>query len=78
VSKHFVETSEATYVYGYDYPLQEYFMYVETAEDVLPLVGMLASNAGTRGDMLEALAKHGITDLLPNEHINALALDLPF
>jgi hypothetical protein len=53
-------------------------MYVETAEDVIPLVGMLAANGGTRGDMLEALAEHGITDLLPNEHINALALDLPF
>jgi hypothetical protein len=78
MSQHIVQTDEATYVYGFDYPLSEYFMYVETAEDVIPLVGMLASNGGTRGDMLEALAEHGITDLLPNEHINALALDLPF
>ncbi len=77
MSQHFVETSDATYVYGYDYPLQEYFMYVETSEDVIPLVGMLASNGGTRSDMLQALDEAGITDLLPNEHIEALALDLP-
>lgn len=78
MSQYVVRTDTETYVYGFDYPLQEYFMYVETAEDVLPLVGMLAANGGTRTDMLEALAENGITDLLPNEHINALALDLPF
>jgi hypothetical protein len=73
---------DATFAYGYDRPLQEYFLQKHTPgdgdyPDVEDLVGSLSGGGyGSAGELLAAVAEHGIP--LPEEHLTLIGLDLPF
>jgi hypothetical protein len=64
------------YVYGYDRPLQFYFL-DRMVEDEFPeaLVGILSPIYGSAHNLLDACDKHGIT--LPKQHREELLFDLP-
>lgn len=71
MSRHNMKTkSGVELLYGYDDPLQEYYMLAFNAK------GSLMANMDNRGEILEWLVANNIT--LPDEHINPMALDLPF
>ena len=67
------------FAYGYDRPLQEYFLFKDAPEEdsgCINLVGSLSDTYGSAANLLEAIEKHGIE--IPEEHRNAMMLDLPF
>ena len=82
MSRYHVQVGDATYAYGFDRPVQEYFLQKHTPgdggyPDVEDLVGVATGNGyGTAGELLEAVAKHGVP--LPEEHLTLIGLDLPF
>lgn len=64
------------YVYGYDRPLQFYFLDLECDDDhPEPLVGMLSDVYGSARNLLEMCDRVGIH--LPRVHREELLLDLP-
>ncbi|NDD56036.1 hypothetical protein EBZ39_19590 [bacterium] len=63
------------YAYGYDQPLCEYFLQ-RTGKTTKEIVGSLGSKPGTAGNFLEAVKKLGIK--IPEEHMQAAMMDLPF
>lgn len=64
------------YVYGYDNPLQYYFL-DRMVEDEFPeaLVGMLSPVYGSAHNLLDACSDNGIE--LPPQHRDELLMDLP-
>ena len=82
MSRYHVKVGDATFAYGFDRPLQEYFLQKHTPgdgdyPDVEDLVGsMTGKGYGTAGELLEAVAKHGLP--LPEAHMTLISLDLPF
>lgn len=65
--------------YGFDAPLGEYFLQKNAPEEeagCIELVGSLSDTPGTGGRLLEAIEKHKVR--VPDEHLSAMALDLPF
>ena len=64
------------YVYGYDRPLQFYFL-DRLVEDEFPeaLVGEMSPVYGSALNLLDACEKHGIS--LPKQHRDELLCDLP-
>lgn len=67
--------------YGYDRPLQEYFIQkVVPSDDDYPecieLVGSLSSTHGTAANLLDAIEKNGV--IIPDNHKEAILFDLPF
>jgi hypothetical protein len=82
MSRYHVQVGDATFAYGYDKPQDEYFLQRHTPgadgyPQVEDLVGSYTGNGyGTSGELLEAVARHGIP--LPEEHLTAIGLDLPF
>ena len=56
--------------YGFDRPLQEYFMVVFSSE------GDPVENFTARGDILDYLDENDLS--LPDEHMGPMVLDLPF
>lgn len=82
MSRYHVTVGDVTYAYGYDRPLHEYFLQKHTPgdgdyPDVQDLVGsMTGGGYGTAGELLAAVAEHGIP--LPEEHLTLIGLDLPF
>ena len=64
------------YSYGYDHPLQEYFLQKKTGTRTKEIVGCLASKAGTAGNFVEAVKELGIP--VPEDHIQKAMCDLPF
>ena len=82
MSRYHVQVGDATFAYGYDRPLQEYFLQKHTPgegdyPDVEDLVGSLSGGGyGTAGELLAAVAKHGVP--LPEAHLTLIGLDLPF
>ncbi len=65
-----------SYSYGYDNPLQEYFLQKSTGSRTKEIVGCLSPKAGTAGNFIEAVKKLGIP--VPEDHINKAMGDLPF
>lgn len=68
------------YVYGYDRPLQEYFLQkVVPSEDGFPeiieIVGSLSDTYGSARNLLDALAKNNVQ--IPEVHELKLIADLP-
>lgn len=61
-----------SYSYGFDKPLGEYFLQTDDAE----LVGCLSSKNGTGANVLQMVEELGLN--IPDDHKNAMALDLPF
>ena len=82
MSRYHVKVGDATFAYGFDRPLQEYFLQKQTPgegdyPDVEDLVGSLTGGgSGTAGELLEAVAKYEIP--LPENHLLAAMMDLPF
>jgi hypothetical protein len=82
MSRYVVKVGETTFAYGFDRPLQEYFLQKHTPgegdyPDVEDLVGsMTGGGYGTAGELLEAVAKYEIP--LPENHLLAAMMDLPF
>jgi hypothetical protein len=62
---------QTTFVYGYDNPLMEYFFqYINAEGDVIK------AGAGTQSTLLNAFDEVGI-ELIPESHVNDVALDMP-
>ena len=61
--------------YGYDNPLQESFL-----DDTVgkTFVGTMSEVHGRAGNLMEAAAKKGIWELMPESHKQRIAMDLPF
>jgi len=64
------------FVYGFDRPLQEYFLQVIEDGEPQEIVGSLGLLSGTNGNMLEALQENEVQ--IPEEHLDRIILDLPF
>ena len=62
--------------YGFDRPLQEFFLQHDELELDLVGFGSFPHVAGTNGNFLNAVEKHGI--ILPEKHRMEVAFDLPF
>ena len=82
MSRYHVKVGDATFAYGYDRPLQEYFLQKHTPgegdyPDVEDLVGSYTGNGyGTAGELLEAVQRFNVP--LPTDHLMAVCLDEPF
>lgn len=62
--------------YGYDRPLQEYFLMKRCDEDFIELVGSLSDKSGTARNMLEAIESNNVE--IPEDHRLKIMMDLPF
>jgi hypothetical protein len=82
MSRYVVKVGETTFAYGFDRPLQEYFLQKHTPgegdyPDVEDLVGsMTGGGYGTAGELLEAVQRLNLP--LPPDHLIAVCLDQPF
>ena len=65
-----------SYSYGYDNPLQEYFLQKSTGSRTKEIVGCLSPKAGTASNFVEAVKALGIP--VPENHLNKALCDLPF
>lgn len=63
------------YAYGYDHPLQEYFLQ-RSRPRTKEIVGCLSEKQGTASNFIEAVNKLGIP--IPPEHMERAEMDLPF
>ena len=76
MSRYFIQNKKGKgFSYGYDNPLQEYFM-----DDTVgkTFVGTLSEVYGSAGNLMEAAAKKGVWELMPESHKQRIAMDLPF
>lgn len=64
------------YSYGYDHPLQEYFLQKQSGNKTKEIVGCLSEKPGTARNFIEAVQKLKIQ--IPEEHMNKAICDLPF
>ena len=65
------------FAYGFDNPLQEYFLQKLDGETVdLVGSGSFPPVAGTNGKFLQAVEDFGI--ILPEDHLQEVVFDLPF
>lgn len=64
------------YAYGYDNPLQEYFIQENVGEDMVEIVGCLSDKPGNAGNFLSAVEELGIK--VPQEYLDRVVMDLPF
>lgn len=65
--------------YGYDFPLQEYFLQRSIDSDEFEfeeLVGSLSDTHGNASNMLAAIEAHGV--IIPEDHREKIMMDLPF
>lgn len=63
------------FVYGFDVPLQEYFLQVARNGYWHELVGCLSPVPGNSDNLLAALESHGVD--VPDEHLTKIFLDQP-
>jgi hypothetical protein len=64
------------YAYGYDHPLQEYFIQENKGEEMVEIVGCLSNKPGSAGNFLIAVEELGIE--VPKEYLDLAVMDLPF
>lgn len=64
------------YAYGYDNPLQEYFIQENKGDELVEIVGSLSDKPGIAGNFLIAIEELGIQ--IPKEHLDRVVMDLPF
>jgi len=82
MSRYHLQVGLVTYAYGYDKPLQEYFLQRHTPRKngypkVTDLVGSQTGEGyGTNYELLAAIAKFKLT--VPGDHLLAIMSDLPF
>jgi hypothetical protein len=72
------EGKDVIFAYGYDAPLQEYFLSAETKDDRWDLVGTLAGVYGGHYNLYGALVDNGVWGKIPANHQFAIMGDLPF
>ena len=68
-----------TFAYGYDEPLQDYFIQKDAPDEeagYVPLVGSLSGTYGSGANLLAAIDEHKVQ--VPEDHRTAMVLDLPF
>jgi len=76
MSKYYIQNKKGeSFSYGYDNPLQEYFMDDTVGES---FVGTLSEVYGSAGNLMEAAANKGVWELMPESHKQRIAMDLPF
>lgn len=68
--------NSGNYAYGYDHPLQEYFLQENKGEETVEIVGCLSRKKGTSRNLLEAI--YALEIEIPEEHKTQIELDLPF
>ena len=79
MSQYKVVKDKKTFVYGFDRVIPEYYMTVQSVrKDIQMLVGSYSTDRGTNGNLLNAITKNGLVDLIPEEHLQNIMLDLPF
>ena len=71
-----LDTNEHTFAYGYDRPMQTYFWQVFDDEGE-PLVDEGGLQSRTGGQLLQAVEKYGVKNLVDPKHMEAAAMDLP-
>ena len=71
-----LDTNEDTFAYGYDRPMQTYFWQVFDDEGE-PLVDEGGLQSRTGGQLLVAMDKYGVTDVVNPHHRQLAGLDLP-
>jgi hypothetical protein len=82
MSRYHLQAGLVTYAYGYDRPLQEYFLQKHTPRKngypkVTDLVGSCSGKGyGTNYELLEAVTKLKL--VVPEDHLLAIQSDLPF
>lgn len=64
------------YAYGYDHPLQEYFLQETRGENTRELVGSLSRKKGTSRNLIEAI--YALEIEIPEDHRMKIELDMPF
>lgn len=66
--------------YGYDRPLQEYFLQrvipTDGFPDVVELVGSLSNKRGNATNMIQAIEEYNVD--ISDEHKMQIQMDLPF
>ena len=72
------EGKDVIFTYGYDAPLQEYFLSAETKDDRWDLVGTLGESYGSHINLYTALVDNGVWGKIPANHQFAIMGDLPF
>ena len=65
-----------TFVYGYDRPMQTYFWQTFDNEG-MPLIDEGGLEPRSGGQLLEAVSKHGVKDIVNDAHMTLAAMDLP-
>ena len=71
-----LDTYAHTFAYGYDHPLQTYF-WQTFDEEGMPLTDEGGLEPRSGGQLLEAMDKYGVNDIINQQHKNMAALDLP-
>ena len=64
-----------SFSYGYDNPLQEYFLDDNVGES---FVGTLSGVYGSAGNLMEAAMEKEIWEVMPEFHRQRIFMDLPF
>ena len=64
-----------SFSYGYDNPLQEYFLDDSESES---FVGTLSEVYGSAGNLMQAAMEKEIWEVMPEFHRQRIFMDLPF
>ena len=76
MSKYYIQNKKGeSFSYGYDNPLQEYFMDDTVAES---FVGTLSGVYGSAGNLMQAAMEKEIWEVMPRVHRQRIFMDLPF
>ena len=76
MSKYYIQNKKGeSFSYGYDNPLQEYFMDDTVGES---FVGTMSEVHGSAGNLMEAAMEKGIWEVMPEFHRQRIFMDLPF
>jgi hypothetical protein len=79
MSQYTLDHNDVTYIYGFDGPMQQYFITRLDPEDgYWPLCGPLSDRYGNKIGFYEVLEEEDLLDVMPAYHRNQVALDLPF
>jgi hypothetical protein len=81
VSKSYPNGVTMTYAYGYDRPLQEFFLSFKDSrtytDQFIWFVGMGGCHPGNNGEMLKAIQFFELLDVIPANHMKCITDDRP-
>ena len=76
MSKYYIQNRKGeSFSYGYDNPLQEYFLDDNVGES---FVGTLSGVYGSAGNLMQAAMEKEIWEVMPRVHRQRIFMDLPF